>query len=385
MLKTILWVGGALLVITAVLLLFPLAINDLRLIGITFTSNASTGVTSANDEVSRAQDILNIVIGFTAVLGLVLTALSVVGVVLSILGVRSLNEVHALSQDLRNNMEKVRVESNKTRDALTYLALGDRLLNQKNITEALIYYKKAGNLLPNDAQLQYVLGRIYSEAGDYLAAIAILEASYKTLQTSPSQEDTETRKEIARVLKELRLAYRRRATGLNQNDDYLEAIRYLKLSLSYDGQDNDAHCILGGLYRCQQEYKQAYQAYKEAYDIDRHSSYAPGNLASLSWYLDKVDEAKKYFEDTEHEAKKLLEKGEGETYWNLYDLALAQLALRKTNDANETYIKAIHLTPGLVQFDGVIDNLRLLKQASQQIHGLDEVIKMVENARKKLK
>ncbi len=391
MLKTIaLWVGAVLFVITAALLLLPLAVNDLGLIGITFrilptpTPNASTVVNSANDAVSHAQDILNIVIGFTAVLGLVLTALSVVGVVLSILGVRSLNEVRALSQDLRTNMERVRVEGDKTREALSYLALGDRLLNQKNIAEALTYYKKSGSLLPNDAQLQYVLGRIYSGAGDYRAAITALEASYKALEASSSQADIEIRKEIARVLKELGLAYRRQGTAFNQVKDYDKALDYLEKSLSYNNQDSDALCILGGLYRRKKEYERAYQVYKEAYNIDSHSSYALGNLASLSWYRGNVKDANEYFQETEREAKKRLEKGEEEEYWNNYDLALAQLALGKTTEAKQTYILAITETPGITQFDGVLDNLKLLKQAPQQMNGLDDVIKMVEDAIKKL-
>ena len=77
--------------------------------------------------------------------------------------------------------------------------------------------------------------------------------------------------------------------------------------------------------------------------IDPHSSYALGNVASLSWYLGKVDDAREYFRETEREAKKRLQKGEMETFWNRYDLALAQLALGKIDEAKRTYTLAIHV------------------------------------------
>ena len=375
------------LVLAAMLLLFsppPHALASNGGVGMavapTATPDANAALNSANDALARAQDILNIVIGFTAVLGLVLTLVTVFAAALTALGVRSYREVVSRAQELRNSIAGLRADADKTRQALIYLTLGDRLLNQKNVIEALAIYQKAGSFLPNDSQFQYILGRIYSGAGDYRAAITALEAANKALEVSPLEDDAEARKEKALVLKELGLAYRRRATSLTQDDDYQQAQHYLEQSLSYNRRDSDAQSILGGLFRRQKEYGRAYDAYKEAYEIDPHSSYALGNVASLSWYLGKVDEAREYFHETEREARKRLAKGEMETFWDHYDLALAQLASGKIDEAKQTYALAISETPGATQFDGVLDNLKLLKQAPQPMNGLDEVITMVEDA-----
>jgi tetratricopeptide (TPR) repeat protein len=387
MLKSLLLCACAfILVFTATLLLFSSSSHAQASSGITIvaaptpTPDANAVLNSANDAVSRAQDILNVVIAFTAILGVLLTLLTVFAAALTVLGVRSYREVVSRTQELRNHIASLRAEGDKTRQALLYLTFGDRLLNQKNVTEALAIYQKSGSFLPNNSQLQYILGRIYSGAGDYRAAITALEASNKALEVSPSQENAEVRKEKAQVLKELGLAFRRRATALNQDEDYQQAQHYLEQSLSYNRQDSDALAILGGLYRRKKAYKQAYESYKEAYDIDSHSSYALGNVASLSWYLGKVDDARKYFDETEREARKRLEKGEMETFWNRYDFALAQLASGKIDEAKQTYGLAISETPGATQFEGVLDNLKLLKLAPQYMNGLDEVIKMVEDA-----
>ena len=85
-------------------------------------------------------------------------------------------------------------------------------------------------------------------------------------------------------------------------------------------------------------------------------------MASLSWYLVEVVEAKKYFSDTEIAASTRISKGIPEGYWDYYDLALAQLVLGKPG-AMDSYKKAIKVTPtpGKEKFVSVLDNLQLLQ------------------------
>ena len=80
--------------------------------------------------------------------------------------------------------ERDRAEADNTRSALVYLSLGDRLLNQKDTEEAIKNYKEVGRLLPRDTQVQSMLGRIYSGAGDYEAAISTLEADIRMLEAT---------------------------------------------------------------------------------------------------------------------------------------------------------------------------------------------------------
>lgn len=327
-------------------------------------------VNAPNDAISRAQDILNIVTVFATVLGVVLGLFALVVGALTFLGIRSYKEVNDLAKNLRTTLESMQKEANQTRQALIYIGLGDRLLSQKYTAEALENYKKAGSLLPNDPQINYVLGRIYSSAGDYDAAITTLEAS------RPEQS-----MDRAKVLKELGLAYRRRGEALKQDADYDEAIKLLKKAIVLNPDDADTLAIIGGLYRRKKEYMQALDFYERAWRINPGLSYALGNLASLSWFLGNVSDALMYFGFTEVAAAGRIKKGQSEGFWDYYDLALARLATGKIAEAKEAYMKAIQETPGNVQFDSVLNNLYLLQKAPQAMPGLDDMVKMIEDAK----
>ncbi|MHB8599789.1 MAG: tetratricopeptide repeat protein [Ktedonobacteraceae bacterium] len=336
---------------------------------VTPTPDTTAAVNAANNAVSHAQDLLNIMGWFATILGVVLTLFGLFAIGLGLLGFRSYREVLSLAKDLRTNMEEIRADADKTRSALVYLGLGDRLLSQRDREEALENYKKAGSLLPKDAKLQYMLGRIYSGTGDYDAAIYALESSRPPDDVSQGN-----------VEKELGLAYRRRGRVLNQEADYDTAVLHLKKAVILNPSDSDAQAILGGLYRRKSEYTLAYTHYDRAWKLNPGSSYALGNLASLAWYEGKKDEARRYFEFAEVVATDHIKKGQGEIYWDYYDLALAQLALGKIAEAQKTYVTAIKETPGEAQFDGVLDNLNLLQKAPQAIPGLEDIVKMIKDA-----
>lgn len=336
-----------------------------RIVVDTPTPDTTTVLKDASDAVTHAQDILNVVNIFAAILAVVLTFVSVVAVVLTLLGARTYREFHSLTAEYRTNVK----EAKKTRDGLLFLGLGDRLLSKNNINEALQYYQRAGDLLPKDAEINYILGRIYSGVGKYQEAINSLEASHP-----------EENVDKAKVRKELGLAYRRRGSDLNQESDFDKAIQCLSDSTTLNPYDSDTWAILGGLYRRKKEYTQAYESYEKARRIDPDSSYALGNLASLAWRLGKLQEAHHYFEQTEKVATERIKKGQTEIYWDYYDLALAQLATGKIAEAKDTYQKAIKVTPGKVQFDSVLNNLHLLQEAPHPMPNLDEIVKMIEDA-----
>ena len=338
---------------------------------VTPTPDTTAAVNAANNAVSRAQDLLNIMGVFAGIFAVVLTLFSVFAIVIGFLGFSSYTEFRKLVDNLRTNLAKTQKDADNTRSALIYLSLGDRLLNQKETEEALKNYKEAGKLLPNDNQVQYMLGRIYSGAGDYGAAINTLEA------THPADAESQ-----AKVEKELGLAYRRRGKANKQeaDADYNTAVQHLKRAIDLNPNDSDTAAILGGLYRRKGEYALAYSAYEQAWNLNRGSSYALGNLASLSWYEGKKDEARMYFGFAEMIAIDRIRKGRGEIYWDYYDLGLAELALGKIAEAQKTYETAIKETPNKVLFEAVLDNLYLMQKAPQSMAGLDDIVKMIETA-----
>jgi tetratricopeptide (TPR) repeat protein len=343
---------------------------------VTPTADTTAAVNASNNAVSHAQDLLNIMGWFATILGVVLTLFSVFAIVIGFLGFRSYGEFQILVKDLRTKLTQIQVEADRTRSALVYLSLGDQFLSRGDTKEAIKNYEEAGKLLAGDAQVQYILGRIYNGAGDYEAAISTLESAIKMLEATQPLDIVK----LGNVETELGLAYRRRSNTLNQKADYDAAIQHLKKAINLNSTDSEPLAILGGLYRRKGEYAQAYDSYKRAWSLNPTSSYALGNVASLAWYEGKKDEARMYFGIAEMEAADHIKQGQGEIYWDYYDLALAQLALGKTADAQKSYATAIKETPGKVQFESVLDNLNLLLKAPQPIPGLDDIVKMIETA-----
>jgi tetratricopeptide (TPR) repeat protein len=345
---------------------------------VTPSPDTTAAVNAANNAVSHAQDLLNIMGWFATILGVVLGLFSVFAIVIGFLGFRSYGEFRTLVRELRTNMAEIRKDADNTRSALIYLSLGDRLLNQKDTDEALKNYKEAGKLLLHDVQVQSMLGRTYSGAGDYEAAIITLEAAVKMLEVTQPLDAVR----LGNVEKELGLAYRRRnkANKQDADADYDTAIQHLKKATVLNPADSDTLAILGGLHRRKGEYAQAYDSYEQAWKLNPASSYALGNVASLALYEGMKDEARMYFGFAEMVATEHIKKGQGEIYWDYYDLALAQLALGKTADAQKSYATAIKETPGKVQFESVLDNLNLLQKAPQPIPGLEDIVKMIKAA-----
>lgn len=377
------WCGtlALLLVISSLLLIIsgqPALAHAAMLFGpSTPTPDASTTLEMAKQEETNIQTILSIINVLVVAYPLFFI---VAGAVLGVFGFRGFQSLKKQGRDLLDDIRRLQQEAEekkaaigRTQTALVYLALGDRLSTQKDTRKAIEAYKKAGALLPEDPQINYVLGRIYSGFGYYDEAIGALEAALAAEANYPEAE------------MELGLAYRRRGEyqkGANaeemRNRDYEEAIAHLQRAIELRPNYDDALSTLGGLYRRKRDYEKALDYYERASRTDPSSSYALGNVASLAWYLGKLDKARKYFTLTELAAMDRTMATHSEVYWDYYDLALAQLALGKTEDAMKSYQKAITDTPGVVHFDSALNVLYFLQKVKDPIAGLNEVIQMIE-------
>ena len=354
-----------------------IAHSAIRLVTPTPTPDASTTLQMAQQEETNIQSILSI-INILVVVYPILIALA--GIVLGVIGFRGYRSIEKQGQDLVDTIKKLEQEAEekkaaieRTQNAIVYLALGDRLSNQKDMRKAIEAYKKAGSLLPGDPQINYVLGRIYSGAGYYEEAIQSFQAAIAAQPRYPEAE------------MELGLAYRRRgeyqqgpSAQTMRESDYEKAKEHLQRAIELQLDYEDALSTLGGLYRREGDYERAFEYYRKAYQANHDSSYALGNVASLAWYLGRIDEARKYYERTELVSSMRTMDGHSEIYWDYYDLALAQLVLGKTEEAKKNYQKAIGDTPGVVQFDSVLNVLKFLQNAKEPIAGLKEVIQTIE-------
>jgi tetratricopeptide (TPR) repeat protein len=367
----------------------------------TATPDPNQILNQANQATSEAQGTLNVI---SIILGFFSVMVGILGIAAGILttyGFILINRYRKQLGEEREEATKKRAAMDNALKAVVYLGLGDRLYNQDKKQEAVAIYRKVGSLLPEDSEINNSLGRIYSGTGYYDDAIAAFNAA---LSVNPNFAEAEM---------ELGLAYRRRGEAQQgpdaetlRNTDYDEALVHLKRAVDLRPGYEQALAGLGAVYRrmgdnergtqhdakAREYYQQAREYYKQAQIADPSSSYALGNVASLSWYLGEKKNANSYFILAEHAAKiRILNAGQSpEIYWDYYDLALAQLVLGEINknkalkdEAIQTYTTAIHLTPGAVQFDSVLNNLYLLQKAQEHIDGLDAVIAMLEAAKSK--
>lgn len=337
------------------------------------TPDVNAILNKANDASNQAEHLNTVVTIGLAVLGAVLAALAIVSAGLAFFGITSFRDINGLKEQMRQDLEDMRKDAAATRGSLVYLGLGDRLMSKGSDKEAIESYRKAATFSPKDDQINYALGRIFSGAGFFDDAILAFSAA------------TQANPDNAESWRDLGLAYRRRGVKMSEPEDYDKAIECLKRAITLKPDDDDAYAVIGGLYRRKGEHQRALANYKQAYSINPGSSYALGNIASLSWYLGEVVEAKKYFTETEKAASGRITAGTPEGYWDYYDLALSQLVLGRPG-AIDSYKQAIDKTPppGKVVFESVLDNLKLLKTARTPIPDLPQVIQLIEDAKGKL-
>ena len=308
---------------------------------------------------------------------------------------------------VRQAIDSLPPEVENLRKEVTHLLQGYQLLEQGKKDQAIQAFEMALKIRPANAQANYTLGRIYSGGKAYARAIGCLKAAITTQPDFPE------------ALMELGLTLRRQADqqfeeatkgktkvpydeglkkALKQRDDgYLEAIRYLReAELSLPG-DEDILGALGGIYRRWGVYPRALNYYQDALSANPNSSYALGNVASLSYHLGNQDIARKAFEETIPLATKRIEARDSrEPWWDYYDRAMAKLVLGQIGDATkqyeadgtsiDDYKKAIELTLHSENFESVLNGLNFLREAQSQynppaIPGLDEVITLIGTAK----
>jgi tetratricopeptide (TPR) repeat protein len=275
--------------------------------------------------------------------------------------------------------EAVTKSVDDTNKALLYLILGNQLVEQKKIAEAIDAYEKVKTLRPEDPQVNYILGRTYRGISSYDQAIKCLETS---VEKDPS---------FAPAHYELGLAYRSRADKIYKDpmdefkheEEYDKAIEQMKLAITLQPDSEDALGSLGGIYRRAKDYRHALVYYKRALVVKHDSSYASGNVAILSWHEGDIPTALEAFKRTEEIASKRIDAGSYEPYWDYYDRAIARLVLGYKIAALADYRTAVELTRSPEHFRTVLDSsLLFLKEVENKypIDGLREAIEMVMEA-----
>ena len=133
-----------------------------------------------------------------------------------------------------------------------YFLLGDVYLKQKEQDSAAIYFNK-GKGVKKDAEYNQIgLAHIDLNNGNASAA----QAKFKAVEDELRRKDVE------------QLVYIGRAYISSENPDYKKAIAVLKKALEKDDKNAQAYLSLGDAYVGDQNYNEAYKAYRDAYRLD---------------------------------------------------------------------------------------------------------------------
>ncbi len=278
--------------------------------------------------------------------------------------------IEQIRAELGQFKETIKQEFEKAKLAVVLLSFGNRLVEEGKWPQAIDAYKEAQRVAPNDPEINYRLGRVYSNSRQFKDAIQTF------------QHALDLRPDYAEVNMELGLAYRRQGDSMESAEErkvqYGLAEHYLYRAIELRAGYDDALSTLGGLYRREGRYEEALLYYKSAMAYDQ-TSYALNNVASLALYLGQEVLAHESFRRAEGLASKEIRSGR-EKSWRLYDRALARLVLGNHAGALIDHKAAIALTPAVEHFHSVLDNLHFLQEGCKPIEGLDEFINLVEEA-----
>jgi tetratricopeptide (TPR) repeat protein len=293
------------------------------------------------------------------------------------------DQVEKSKQEVIDLQNKLVQDGEDTNRAISYLILGNQLLEHKRSDQAIALYLKALALRPRDPQINFALGQAYMNNGFYEKAISCFRVAIEEEQ------------EFGQAYKQLGLAIRFQADKAyenNQDEDqhetaYNEAIGFLKRASELLPDSDEAFASLGGTYRRLKNYSRSLTFYKKAIEVNPQSSYALGNVGSLSWYIGDLKTAQEAFRQVETLATAHIEaRSNDEIYWDYYDRGQARLILQQKESALQDYRDAISLTRTPGEFQSAIDVLKFLLEVKDKhpIDGLEDALRMLENAQTSL-
>ncbi|MBN1563784.1 MAG: tetratricopeptide repeat protein [Anaerolineae bacterium] len=286
------------------------------------------------------------------------------------------DDVAGMRAQMKQQMGDAQVDAQNAFRVLRLQLLAEQQVRAHNVDTAIDTLEQAYKAQPDDHATNYLLGYLYSSK-DIDKAIEFLE---RALQLEP---------DFTPGIAALGLALRRKGDKITDEKRFDVRDRYwgeaeakLRAALGKDSRLTDADGesyfgSLGGLYRRQQHYYAALDAYERAHEVTPDSSYPVINLASIHKRQGNDEQAAEYFERVVERAHLTLDDNPRDV-WTRFDYAQALLVL----DQPEEALRQIQIvlnqdsSPGVLET--VLDGLRFLTEAPTPIDGLPEMIALLE-------
>jgi tetratricopeptide (TPR) repeat protein len=232
----------------------------------------------ASKAVDSANTILGVIEGFGTLLTLLLGVLSIIGAALGFRTLRdfsqartryesemdkALESLKVFETRVATNAEEIRARGDRSIEALTLLQLGKQQMDARNLGAAMDTLKQAWTKDPQNRAINYFMGELGIQLGDYDAAIRYL--------VDGGADSTDEQMRLPAAQAALAYAYRKKGdqaqTRAEQQDFYYkaegffrEALRFNPGLLDIDGESWSG--ALGGLYQKQGRIADAIGAYE---------------------------------------------------------------------------------------------------------------------------
>ena len=171
-------------------------------------------------------------------------------------------------------------------DAQEYLRVDSP--TKEHIRKAIEKLKQAYKLSPHSYNVAFKYGRMLNSTSQYDEAIIVLERAVELNQRDANP--------LAEPYRELGLAYRWRGTKNKSRDDLRNAQKYFRLALELDNNDDKTWGLLGGLYKREDDIKEAIECYQAGMDVNEQSTYCLVNELMLRTVWKELQ-----FEENKHQ------------------------------------------------------------------------------------
>ncbi|MCC7208135.1 MAG: tetratricopeptide repeat protein [Anaerolineae bacterium] len=347
----------------------------------------------ASKAVESANTILGVIEGLGTLLTIILALIGVLGALIGIGGMRDFSQARRRYEDEMNkaleslktfearveaNAEEIRARGDRSIEALTLLQLGKQQMDARNLGAAMDALKQAWTKDPQNRAINYFMGELCIQIGDYDAAIRYL--------TDAGANSTDENMRLPAAQAALAYAYRKKGdqaqTRAEQQDYYYKAEGYFREALRYnpglldiDGESWSG--ALGGLYQKQGRIADAIAAYEQAIEATgRKSSYPFNNLAILHAQQRNMTRAREYFQRAVEAAARNLDD-KPHDYWARFDMVTAQAFLGNADEVRKHLQLAFSTAPSADRLNVFLGGLNRLKDAAPS-ELLDRVIAAVQ-------
>jgi tetratricopeptide (TPR) repeat protein len=219
-----------------------------------------------------------------------------------------------------------------------------------NSQQAEIICREILSLYPDNAHVLHLLGMIFYERMDYIAAKEYVERS---LRIDPAAA----------------YAYFNLANIMREERNFDEAVSNYEKALQINPDFNDAYYNLGIIFEGKRQFSDAIACYEKAIQIDPHDADAYNNLGIVLQKAGRPDDAVRNYQKAIQ-----LKPDNARTYYNL---GIAFHEKKQFDDAISNYQKAVRIDPELADaYNGLGNSFKEKRLPEEAIQFYQKTIKI---------